>query len=87
MQPMGRAKILLAVMKPGDKGRVAAYLHPEQSATRRLAALGFLPGEMFLLERRRPDFLIRFGYTRVAINRTLARQIMVYKMTVSCGNR
>jgi Fe2+ transport system protein FeoA len=34
-------------MIPGQKGEVASFLHPDQPAMRRLAVLGFLPGEIF----------------------------------------
>ncbi|HOL18357.1 MAG TPA: FeoA family protein [Bacillota bacterium] len=79
-------KMLLAAMKPGQLGEVISFLHPETPAIQRLAALGFLPGEKFKLERCRPDYLIRFGYTRLAINRRLAREVLVYMMKVSSAS-
>lgn len=87
MRIKANEKVLLAVMKPGDQGEVLSFLHPEYPAMRRLAALGFLPGEKFILERCCPDYLIRFGYTRLAMNRILAREILVCKMEVSFGYR
>lgn len=80
-------RVLLSSLKPGQSGRVVSYLHPEQPAMRRLAVLGFLPGEFFTLELCRPDYLIRFGYTRVAINKKIARNILVYKMALPFGKR
>ena len=85
MREKNATKILLAAMKPGDRGEVLSFLHPEQPAMRRLASLGFLPGEKFTLERRSPDYVIRFEYTRLAINRKLAREILVGNMMVSSG--
>lgn len=82
MRRKAAEKLLLAAMKPGDQGEVLSFLHPEYPAMRRLAALGFLPGEKFTLERCRPDYLIRFGYTRLAMNQMLAREILVCKMEV-----
>jgi len=75
-------KQLLAAMKSGEQGEVVSFLHPEHRAALRLISLGFLPGEKFTLERRSPDYLIRFGYTRIAISRSLAWEILVYKMKV-----
>lgn len=80
-------KQLLATMSPGDRGEVISFFHSGSTAVRRLASIGFLPGEKFILERCWPDYLIRFGYTRLAMNRTLAREIMVYNMKVSSGYR
>lgn len=67
------------MLKPGERGQVAAYLDPQNLTARRLALLGLVPGEFFSVERSLPEILIRFGYTRVAINRKLARQIMIIK--------
>jgi Fe2+ transport system protein FeoA len=80
-------KILLTRMKAGQAGRVVSFMHPDWPAMRRLAVLGFLPGEEFLLERCRPDYLIRFGYTRLAMNRRVAREILVHKMALPYGKR
>jgi Fe2+ transport system protein FeoA len=74
-------------MKPGQKGLVASFLRPGQPFMQRLAVIGFLPGEVFTVERCHPDYLIRFGYTRLAINRRVAQSILVYKMTVPYVNR
>ncbi len=82
MKRRSAEKMLLAAMKPGQIGEVISFLHPETPAVHRLAALGFLPGEKFIVERCRPDYLIRFGYTRLAINRKLAREILVYLVKV-----
>jgi Fe2+ transport system protein FeoA len=87
MQRKAVEKLLLDALKPGDQGEVVSFLHPEYPAMRRLAALGFLPGEKFILERCRPDYLIRFGYTRLAMNKRLAREILVCKMEVFFGYR
>lgn len=80
-------RLQLAMMKPNQTGSVSAFLHPEEPAARRLAVLGFLPGEIFVLERIRPEFLIRYGYTRIAINRRLASKIIVNILTLTRLNR
>jgi Fe2+ transport system protein FeoA len=72
----------LAAMKQGEQGELVSFLHPEHQAMLRLISLGFLPGEIFTLERRSPDYLIRFGYTRIAISRSLAWEILVHKVKV-----
>jgi len=75
-------KRVLAALKPGDQGEVISFLNPADPAIHRLVSLGFLPGEKFILERRRPGYLIRFGYTRLAMDRRLAMAILVYKVKV-----
>ncbi len=80
MKRREQRKSLLTRLKPGDTAVVSSFLRPEQNSFRRLAALGFLPGENFILERNFPCYLIRYGYTRLAINRKTARGIMVYKL-------
>ncbi|MFY9412810.1 MAG: FeoA family protein [Dethiobacteria bacterium] len=82
-----RELILRHRMKPGQKGVVVSFSEPGDSAIRRLMVLGFLPGEIFVLERSRPDYLIRFGYTRLAINKRVASMILVNKMTGTMVNR
>lgn len=82
-----RKLTLLHRMKPGQKGEVASFSEPGDPAIRRLMVLGFLPGEIFILERSRPDYLIRFGYTRIAINKRVAGMILVNKLTGTMVNR
>lgn len=82
-----RELILLHHMRPGQSGEVASFLEPGQPVVRRLVVLGFLPGEKFILERCQPDYLIRFGWTRVAINRRVARGILVQKLPRTMINR
>lgn len=82
-----REKVMLDRMLPGQKGQVVSFLYPEHPAMKRLAVLGFIPGEIFTLERRRPEYLIRYGYTILAINKRIARWIMVHKMEVPYTNR
>lgn len=72
-----RELLLLRWMKPGQRGRVYSFAESNEPVIRRLVVLGFLPGEDFVLERNRPDYLIRFGYTRIAINRGVAGKILV----------
>jgi len=79
MKPERQTRVLLSRLKPGERGQVAVYLDPQNLGARRLALLGLVPGEFFSVERTLPEIIIRFGYTRVAINRKLAQQIMIIK--------
>ncbi len=82
-----RELVLLHHMRPGQAGEVASFLEPGQPAVRRLMVFGFLPGEKFILERCQPDYLIRFGWTRVAINKRIACGILVQKLARTMINR
>lgn len=75
-----REPVLLHRMKPGQRGEVVSFSEPGDPAIRRLVVLGFLPGEIFILEQSRPDYLIRFGYTRIAVNKRVAGMILVNKL-------
>ena len=72
--------LLLSHMRRGQTGRVFSYLEPRQPVMRRLLTLGLTPGEKFMLERSQPDYLIRFGWTRIAINERVAREILIQKL-------
>ncbi len=76
-KPATGKRVLLSEMCPGERGRVAALLRPREAIARRLMVFGFLPGELFTLERCAPEFLVRYGFTRLAMNRRAARGILV----------
>ncbi len=85
--PRKRDLILLSHMKPGRGGEVVSFIEPDEPAVHRLIVLGFLPGERFILERRQPDYLIRFGWTRVAINKRVAGGILIQILPGTMTNR
>ena len=87
MRSEGHGKTLLSDLKPGERCRVNALLFTWRPVMRRLMSIGLLPGEELIVERISPEYLIRFGFTRLAINRTIAREIVVDKMAVAPGNR
>ncbi|HOB87146.1 MAG TPA: FeoA family protein [Bacillota bacterium] len=78
-----REAVPLKDLEPGAKGMVADLVFAEPQILRRLTTLGLIPGELVVVEQCRPDYLIRFGYTRLAINRRVAEGIKVYKMAGS----
>lgn len=84
-KPASGRRVLLSEMRPGERGRVAALLRSRNPAARRLMVLGFLPGEIFILERNSPEFLIRYGFTCLAMNRRAARGILVEILAGSPG--
>lgn len=87
VSPVVTGKSLLTGLKPGEQGKVEALLFPERPVTRRLISLGLLPGEIIVLEQDYPEYLIRFGFTRVALNRKVARMIVVHKLASFPGKR
>lgn len=84
---MNSKTILLSQMQPGERGRIVALEYPADEPPERLLVLGLLPGEELVLEQRFPGFLIRFGCTRLAVNRKVADMIRVSKMTGRFGIR
>lgn len=87
MGVMKDGETALSNLKAGERGRINALLFAWRPVMRRLISIGLLPGEELIVERSSPEYLIRFGFTLLAINRTLARDIIVDKMTFTPGNR
>ncbi len=85
--PAVTGKSLLTGLKPGEQGRIEALLFSGRPVTRRLISLGLLPGEIITLEQTYPEYLIRFGFTRLALNRKAARLIVVRKIASLTGKR
>lgn len=67
----------LAELMPGQRGTVLSLDAAQPSDARKLMALGVLPGAEITLERRRPAFVLRTGYTELAMDDTLARAVVV----------
>ncbi|NUQ71721.1 MAG: ferrous iron transport protein A [Chthonomonadales bacterium] len=67
----------LAEMVIGQTAYVRTVAHPSASTRHRLLSLGMVPGERIILEQRSPSFVIRVGWTRIALDRETAEQVFV----------
>jgi ferrous iron transport protein A len=52
---------------------------------RRLFSLGFVPGEQLLLEQRTPAYVVKVGWTRVALDRETAERVTVLPDPCKCN--
>ncbi len=73
------ASTTVATMRPGERGTVLRLETGgvDAAQARKLMALGVLPGCQVELDRRSPAFVLRLGYTRLAIDEALARSVVV----------
>lgn len=63
----------LTQMAVGETGTVTCLVDPASPESRRLAALGVLPGARLGIEQRRPVYVVRIGHGQVALDREMAR--------------
>jgi Fe2+ transport system protein FeoA len=67
----------LAALAVGERARVTCLVDPGGTATRRLAALGVLPGTQVLLVQRSPAIVFRMGHAELALDAALAAKVLV----------
>ncbi|MFA6093833.1 MAG: FeoA family protein [Elusimicrobiota bacterium] len=68
----------LDTLLPGSPAVVHSVQTPEDADTRSLLALGLSPGAEFVLEQGQPAFVVRTSGGRVAMERRVARCILIY---------
>jgi Fe2+ transport system protein FeoA len=65
----------LSDMRPGQAGTVVA-IHSEHAARlERLSVLGIVPGFPVTVVQRHPAFVLRVGFTELAVDREVAEEI------------
>ncbi|MEW6244991.1 MAG: FeoA family protein [Bacillota bacterium] len=64
-------------MKTGATGRISHLAAQDPKRTRRLLALGIRSGVRIRLVQRIPAYVVEIGYTRVAMDEQVARDIFV----------
>ncbi len=69
--------IALVRMKTGASGRISYLATSDPGRTRRLLALGILPGVRVRLIQRIPAYVLEVGFTRVALDNQIASAIFV----------
>ncbi|MDJ0735618.1 MAG: FeoA family protein [Nostocaceae cyanobacterium] len=67
----------LELMNPGERGIVTACKTEDETILKKLMAMGVTPGALITLEKRFPSFVIKSGYTRLALDKEIARSIYV----------
>jgi ferrous iron transport protein A len=67
----------LELMKPGERGIVTSCKTPDETTLKKLISMGITPGVTITLEQCFPSFVIKTGYTRLALDKQIASAIHV----------
>jgi len=67
----------VADMEVGQSAVVASIEEAPASTIRRLLSLGVMPGESLILEQKSPAFIVRVGWTQVALDHETASEVLV----------
>lgn len=73
----GMSDAPLTRLRTGGRARVVSLEGATERERSKLMALGVLPGEEVRLLQRFPSFVIRIGYTQLALDRETAAVIVV----------
>ncbi|HHY32999.1 MAG TPA: ferrous iron transport protein A [Firmicutes bacterium] len=71
----------LAALMVGERGRVVRVKSANARLLQKLLAMAVLPGSEVTVNLTFPAFVLEVGNTRVAIDRSIARQIEVERLT------
>lgn len=77
--------VRITELPEGGRAVISCLEAPGEGAGRKLAALGLLPGEEVVLEQAFPAYVLRVGYTELALDRTLARHVRVHPLRTAHG--
>lgn len=72
--------VRLSELGEGARAVISCLEAPGDRAGRKLAALGMLPGEDVVLEQTFPAYVVRVGYTELALDRELAAHVRVHPL-------
>ena len=78
IQPLVRR---LSDLSPGDIARVVFISSESHKQLDRLSSMGLIPGTMLKLHQRQPSFILFMGETQLAIDRDIASEIFVKKVS------
>lgn len=70
--------VALTELRPGRRGVISCLEAPAGLQARKLASLGLLPGADLSVEQSFPAFVVRVGYSELALDRELARHVRVH---------
>ena len=71
----------LSDLSPGDIARVVFISSESHRQLDRLSSMGLIPGTMLKLHQRQPSFILFMGETQLAIDRDIASEIYVKKVS------
>ncbi len=77
-----RGTVKLTDLKKGSKGIVSG-IRSDRDKNRKLLTLGILPGEEIILVQKYPVLLLKLGYSFVAIDENLGKNIKVIPLNNS----
>lgn len=72
VQPIVRP---LSSLRPGEKGTVAYISSRYHTRLKRLASLGLMPGQNLVVKQVRPSFVVAYGETELAIEKSVADEV------------
>ena len=72
VQPIVRP---LSSLPPGQEGTVAYISSRYHVRLTRLASLGLIPGQVVQVKQVRPSFIVAFGETELALEKSVADEI------------
>jgi len=75
----GTGKVSIADLEANSSATVCSIAEVSDSARQRLMALGIVPGERITVEQCYPAFVVRVGWTRVALDKETAAKILVIR--------
>ncbi len=61
----------------GDTGKIVSLVTGNYTILRKLLSMGLVPGVQIRVIRCRPSFLLQVGHSKVALDQSLAKQIML----------
>jgi len=71
--------ISIVKLQAREKVRVVRLLPVEEGQLRKLTAFGILPGMEIEILQTYPAYVLRVGYTQIALDYDIAKNIMVTK--------
>jgi Fe2+ transport system protein FeoA len=71
----------LTSLADGQAGEVISLNAGHPGRSNALAVFGLVPGSRFVLQQKRPAFVIRIGETELALEPAIAREILVKRTT------
>jgi len=71
----------ISIVKLGvkSKGRVVSLAAVDQKHLRKLTAFGILPGIEFEILQTYPAYVLRVGYTQIALDYEIIKNILVHR--------
>ena len=75
--PAYRDAVPLSELNDGESSELVCLSCTQTSRRNALAVFGLVPGSHVILQQKRPSFVVRVGETELALDRDIAREILV----------